>query len=185
MHKLVIMLEMIWLGAAASVSVRELAAALVAGAGLLWFLVCAVPLCVIDVRVHRLPNRWTLALVIGGTLFLGTATLMAPDESGFSDRLLRMFLGGVLYAGLMMVLYLVTRGGMGMGDVKLALGLGLYTGWLSWDGLLAAVVFGFVVGGLFSLALIVLRRANRHTRVPFGPSMILGACVPLLLLTAA
>lgn len=159
-------------------------AVLCAAAGLVWFLVCAVPLWVIDVRDHRLPNRWTLLLVLGGVVTLGAATLFASETSELAGRAMRMLLAGLVYAGVMFVLHLITRGGMGMGDVKLAAGLGVYTGWLSWDGLAAAIVFGFLVGGLVALILVALRRATRSTQIAFGPSMLLGAMLPLLLMEA-
>lgn len=162
----------------------DLLAAVVAAFGLLWFVICAVPLWVVDAREHRLPNRWTLLLAGGGMLLLGAATLLAPTSSELTGRGVRMLLAGLIYAGVMFVLHLLSRGGMGMGDVKLAAGLGIYTGWLSWDGLLASVVFGFVIGGVLALLLILTRRATRSTRIAFGPSLLLGAMVPLLLIDA-
>ncbi|MGO1182862.1 MAG: prepilin peptidase [Micrococcaceae bacterium] len=163
----------------------DVLAAVTAALGLVWFVVCAVPLWVFDAREHRLPNRWTLLLVGGGALCLGAATLLAPSASELSGRGVRMLLAGLVYAGVMFVLHLLTRGGMGMGDVKLAAGLGVYTGWLSWDGLLASVVFGFLIGGVLALLLVLTRRATRSTRIAFGPSLLLGAMVPLLLMDAS
>ncbi|WFP17378.1 prepilin peptidase [Citricoccus muralis] len=162
----------------------DVIASLCAAVGLVWFAVCAVPLWVSDVREHRLPNRWTLLLVVGGVVTLGTATLLATDGSELAGRALRMVLAGLVYAAVLFVLHLATRGGMGMGDVKLAAGLGVYTGWLSWDGLLAAVVFGFLIGGLVALMLVAVRRATRSTQIAFGPSMMVGALVPLMLMDA-
>ncbi|MEV4900768.1 prepilin peptidase [Citricoccus sp. NPDC055426] len=147
-------------------------------AGLVVFAVCAVRLTVMDLREHRLPNPWTGALAAGGGFTLGLGCLV--DDVGWS-RFWSMLGGGAVYLALMLLLHLINRTGMGMGDVKLAGGLGLYAGWLGWDHLLAAIVLGFMAGGLVALALVVTRRATGSTHLPFGPAMLAGTAVALLL----
>ncbi|MGM7669452.1 prepilin peptidase [Microbacterium sp. A93] len=147
-------------------------------AGLLVFAGCAVRLTVTDLREHRLPNRWTGALAAGGGITLGLGCL--ADDVGWS-RFWSMLGGGAAYLALMLVLHLISRTGMGMGDVKLAGGLGLYAGWLGWDHLLAAIVLGFVAGGLVALALVLTRRATGSTHLPFGPALLAGTAVALML----
>ncbi|GAA1116562.1 prepilin peptidase [Citricoccus alkalitolerans] len=146
-------------------------------ASLAVFGVCAIVLTGTDLREHRLPNRWTGALASGGAVTLGLACL--ADDVGWS-RFWSMLGGGVAYLGLILLLHLISRTGMGMGDVKLAGGLGLYAGWLGWDQLFAAVVLGFVAGGMVALALVLTRRATGSTHLPFGPAMLLGTFVALL-----
>ncbi|REE02337.1 prepilin peptidase [Citricoccus nitrophenolicus] len=141
------------------------------------FSVCAAVLTRSDLREHRLPNRWTGTLAAGGAVTLGLACL--ADDVGWS-RFWSMLGGGVAYLGLILLLHLISRTGMGMGDVKLAGGLGLYAGWLGWDQLFGAVVLGFVAGGVVALALVLTRRATGSTHLPFGPAMLLGTAVTLL-----
>ena len=69
---------------------------------------------------------------------------------------------------------------MGGGNVKLAGVLGLYLAWLGWGVLAVGALAAFVLGGLFGLALIASRRADRRTAVPFGPWMIAGAWLAIL-----
>jgi leader peptidase (prepilin peptidase)/N-methyltransferase len=78
------------------------------------------------------------------------------------------------------VLRLVRPDGMGGGDVKLAGVLGLYLGFVGWGALAVGAFAAFVFGGLYGVALIVLRRAGRKSAIPFGPWMILGAWVGLV-----
>ncbi|XNS28106.1 prepilin peptidase [Citricoccus nitrophenolicus] len=146
-------------------------------AGLLVFAVCAVTLTVTDLREHRLPNQWTGGLAAGGALTLGLGCLVV--DAGWS-RFWSMLGGGVAYLALLLVLHLLSRTGMGMGDVKLAGGLGLYAGWLGWDHLLAAVLLGFMAGGVVALALVISRRATGSTHLPFGPAMLAGTALVLL-----
>ena len=73
------------------------------------------------------------------------------------------------------VLRLVRPGGMGGGDVKLAGVIGIYLGWLGWGALAVGAFAAFLFGGVFGIALMLVRRAGRKTAIPFGPWMILGA----------
>ncbi|WP_449061758.1 hypothetical protein [Planomonospora algeriensis] len=78
------------------------------------------------------------------------------------------------------MLFLVNPVGMGLGDVKLAASLGTALGWFGWDALLAGAFLGFLAGGLYGGALLVARRANRKSEIPFGPFMIIGTFAVLL-----
>jgi leader peptidase (prepilin peptidase)/N-methyltransferase len=64
---------------------------------------------------------------------------------------------------------------MGFGDVKLALLLGLYLGFLGWQFLAVGAFAGFLLGGVVGAVLLAAGRATRKTRIPFGPSMLAGA----------
>jgi len=73
-------------------------------------------------------------------------------------------------------LLLVTRErGIGMGDVKLALPLGLLFGW---PDILPVIGFAFICGALAGVALIVLKKKTMKATLPFGPFLAFSsACV--------
>ncbi|HMA46261.1 MAG TPA: prepilin peptidase, partial [Frankiaceae bacterium] len=71
--------------------------------------------------------------------------------------------------------------GMGYGDVKLAGLLGLTLGWLGWGAVLLGLVAGVGCGGLAALGVLALRRAQRRTRIPYGPFLLAGALAGALL----
>ena len=128
-------------------------------------------LIVIDVRSHRLPNRIvlpTLAVLI--VLVVIDAVVMG--ESGASVRAL---LGMLVLGGFYALLRLISRSGMGGGDVKLAAVIGLVLAWHGWQALVIGAASAFVLASLYALALILLRRADGATRIAFGPWMIVGA----------
>lgn len=132
--------------------------------------VVGVALAVIDVRTHRLPNRLVLpAYPVLAVLFVLACLLGAPWSS-----LGRAAAGGALLFAFYWALWRA-GGGLGGGDVKLAGVLGAATAWLGWEALAVGALAGFVLGGVFSLALIAARRASRRTAVAFGPFMIAGA----------
>jgi leader peptidase (prepilin peptidase)/N-methyltransferase len=80
-----------------------------------------------------------------------------------------------------LVLFLIHPGGMGFGDVKLALALGVVLGWYGWAVLFAGAFAGFLLGSLYGLGLVALRRASRKSTIPFGPFMIVGALAGVVL----
>jgi leader peptidase (prepilin peptidase)/N-methyltransferase len=82
------------------------------------------------------------------------------------------------------VLAMISPRGMGMGDVKLAGVLGLFLGALGWGQLAVGAGAAFVLGGLFSIILLITRRAGRKSGIPFGPWMLLGAWVGVFAGTA-
>ncbi|EQM80514.1 prepilin peptidase [Microbacterium maritypicum] len=134
-------------------------------------------LIVIDVRTHRLPNRIvlpTLASLIG----LGAIDALCTGESG---PFLRALLGMLLLGGFYAVLRVISCAGMGGGDVKLAAVIGLVLGWHGWQALAVGAAAAFVLGALYALVLILLRRADGSTRIAFGPWMIAGALLGVVL----
>ncbi|WP_228980395.1 A24 family peptidase [Streptomyces sp. DH12] len=136
----------------------------------------ALLLAVVDRRVHRLPDLLTLPLAAALPLLLGAAALLPGHAGSWRTAVL----GGLALGGAYLVLFLVNPDGMGFGDVKLALPLGCALGWYGWGVLLSGAFAGFLLGALYGLGLVALRRANRRTAIPFGPFMIGGALLGVL-----
>ena len=134
-------------------------------------------LAVIDARTHRLPNRIvlpTLAVLIA---------LAAVDAlaTGRSAELVRALLGMLILGAFYAVLRGISRAGMGGGDVKLAALIGMVLGWHGWRALEIGAASAFVLGALYAIVLVALRRAHRRTRIAFGPWMIAGALLGVVL----
>lgn len=136
----------------------------------------SVALSAIDLDVRRLPNVIVLpsylvavALLVPSALLAGTPGVLVPAAAGM--------LASLLFYG---ILWFVAPGGMGFGDVKLAGLLGIYLGYLGWAQLLVGVGAAFVLGGLYGLVLIIIRRAGRKSKVPFGPWMFAGAWIGIV-----
>lgn len=141
--------------------------------------VLAVQLARIDLAQHLLPNPLVLALLIAG---LALFALSSTASAGWS-ALLRATIGAAVLFLVYLVLALISPSGIGMGDVKLAAPVGLYLGHLGWSHLFYGGALGFVLGGIFSLVLISLKRAAKSSEVAFGPSM-LAATLGVILFTA-
>ena len=126
-------------------------------------------LLVIDARTHRLPNRIVLPTLAASLALAGVDALAMQSSGALIGALAGMLILGGFYA----VLRGMSRGGIG--DVKLAALIGLVLGWHGWQVLALGAASAFVLGAFYALALMAFRRANRSTRIAFGPWMIVGA----------
>ena len=127
-------------------------------------------LSIIDFKSHRLPNQlvgWFVAVEI---LIMAVISWMASDFA----RLLTVL--GVAAATMIsyVLLYLVSRGSFGMGDVKFAFPLGLCVGWYSANQWLVAIFVSFLIAGLVAVIGLVTKQITRKSRLAFGPYMFLG-----------
>lgn len=144
---------------------------------LLWFAGIGIALTAIDLDTHRLPDRIVLPSYAVLAALLGTAAVL----TGAGEAAARAAAGaGILFA-FYLALALISPRGMGMGDVKLAGVIGLMLGWAGWAALAVGALAAFLLGGLAAVVLIVARRARRTTGIPFGPWMLGGAWVGILL----
>jgi leader peptidase (prepilin peptidase)/N-methyltransferase len=131
------------------------------------------PLIVIDLRVHRLPDRIVRPLFVAEALLL---TLAAAVHSDWA-QLLRAAEGGAAVYAVLFLLVLASPRSFGMGDVRLGGLLGGYLGWFGWIEVYYGIFAGFLLGGLIAVGLLASRRASMKTAVPFGPMLIVGPLV--------
>ncbi|NEC92972.1 A24 family peptidase, partial [Streptomyces sp. SID12501] len=129
--------------------------------------------------VRRLPNAIVLPSYPVAFVLLALASANPGGPSDFS-ALLRAVLAGAALLVFYVVLRVVYPAGMGLGDVKLSGVLGLYLGWVGWSAVVVGAFAAFLLGGVYGVALVVLRRAGRKSTLPFGPWMLLGAAVGLV-----
>ncbi len=129
----------------------------------------------IDLHTQRLPREITYTGLILGVISLTVAAIVIDEP----ERIWMMALGAVIALAAMWLIYAVSKGGMGDGDVRLAPLLGLYLGWLNPGIVLPGLFFGFVAGAVVGVAMMAIDRAGRRTAVPFGPFLALGTVVAI------
>ena len=156
-----------------------------------YFAVMAVRLTVIDVRHHLLPNRIVFpSYAVAGVLLLAAAAFAGagagqgsagPVAGLMAVPALRVVAGAAILWLFYFILRFAYPPGMGFGDVKLAGVLGMYLGYLGWGHLFAGTFLTFLLGGLWSIALLAARRGTLKSSIPFGPFMLAGAAAAMLL----
>ncbi len=90
------------------------------------------------------------------------------------DRLYAAFIGG----SIMLILAILTKGGIGGGDIKLIFVIGL---WLGLDSLLLTLAAGFLSGGLSAALLLMCKMKKLKDTIAYGPYFALWAIIALVL----
>lgn len=143
--------------------------------------VVGVVLAIEDFAHHRLRNAVLAPTGVALALLLTFAALITDAWPG----LLRAVLAALVCGAGFLLLALARPTGLGMGDVKLAVLLGAWLGWLGWGAVALGVLAAFVLGGIAGLVLIIAGRATRTTAIAFGPWLLLGAAVGSVLTVRA
>ena len=142
----------------------------------LYLAVISIILTLIDLDVHRLPDVIVLPAYGVGALLFTIASFLSGDFVALAVA--------AAGSGSLFLLYLIAAlaypGGMGFGDVKLAGVLGLFLGYLGVGNLVVGAFAPFVLGGLFAVVLLLLKRAGRKSGIPFGPWMIAGTWIGIV-----
>lgn len=153
----------------------------------------SIALALIDLAVHRLPNPVVVASLVAVVPTLAAAALLGGGPGTASAPLaviggapiVRGVIGAVVIGALFLAPALLVPGGMGLGDVKLAVVLGWVLAWFGWGSLAVGVAAMFLLGGGASVVLVLMRRRLRGLRLAFGPWMIAGAWVGIAAAPAA
>ncbi|HOM77910.1 MAG TPA: prepilin peptidase [bacterium] len=128
-----------------------------------------------DFKYQLIPN----IVVIPATVFVGVIKLLSffVNSGGLADFGVNL-LTAFLLAGFFWILHLVTKGkGMGFGDVRLALLIGLFH---NFPQNIVAIFGSFVIGAVFSLLLMLFGRAGMKTKIAFGPFMVISSVLTLV-----
>jgi leader peptidase (prepilin peptidase)/N-methyltransferase len=126
---------------------------------------------------HRLVPRH---LVYGGMALIVPLLFVTAGLAGTWHDLVGSLVGGAVAFGLFFAVWWFVPRGMGFGDVRLAGAIGFTVGYLSLLHAYVAFLTGFVVGLLFGLVMMAVSSSGRKTRIPFAPSLALGAVIAVL-----
>lgn len=154
-------------------STAGIVAAILVVVAFLWLAAVSVALALIDIDVHRLPDRIVVPSYVVGVVLLGAASALSGDGASA----LRAAIAMVALAAAYFLMALVYPGGMGLGDVKLAALIGLYLGFTGWGALAVGALSAFLLAGIFAGILIATGKATRKSGIPFGPWMLAGAWI--------
>jgi leader peptidase (prepilin peptidase) / N-methyltransferase len=142
-----------------------------------WFLIA---MTFIDLDHQLLPDSLTMPLLWLGLLASltgwGSASSSLPVDpvSAISGAALGYLSLWAVYHAFRLLTH---KEGMGYGDFKL---LAAFGAWLGWRMLLPIVLLSAIVGALVGVALIVGRRHERGTPIPFGPFLATAGWVAIM-----
>lgn len=127
---------------------------------------------VYDLKTKRIPNALVLAML--GLWFVTIITKLFFDSGQAFVLMKDSGLGFLIGGGLFLLVYYVSRRGLGGGDVKFMAAAGLYLGL---PGILSAMLLGTLFAALSGLFLIIIKKIGRKDSIPLVPFLYLGALV--------
>jgi leader peptidase (prepilin peptidase)/N-methyltransferase len=140
--------------------------------------VALVVLAAIDIDVFRLPDVITKPMALALVVALLAVALLTGD----TDPWVRALLAGAGLGFCYLVLVFIGGGaGMGLGDAKLALSLGMLLGYQSWSHVVLGSMASFLLAGIAAIYLVLFRGAGRKSHLAFGPYLVAGTILVLVL----
>lgn len=121
----------------------------------------------IDVATRRVPNLLTYPALLLSPVYVALRPGAEPLDH---------LLGGALGGGFFALAFLLYPRGIGLGDVKLALVLGLYLGW---NGTVVALVIALLLGGVVAAVTLAVG-LGRQAGIPYAPMLAAGGAFALL-----
>jgi leader peptidase (prepilin peptidase)/N-methyltransferase len=129
---------------------------------------------VIDFEHHLILDVVTYPLIV---VLLGLGFAFSHHVLFF--MLVGALIAGSLFGGLYLIAYLVYHtDALGLGDVKLAVLVGLLIGW---PQIIPALFYGCLMGAAVGMLLLMSGKANRQTMIPLGTGLSAGAFLALFL----
>lgn len=128
----------------------------------------------IDFDIMEIPNGLNAFLVL-----LGVASLiMTFFNVSITAIWWENLVGAVCVSGFLLIVSLLSGGGIGGGDIKLMFAVGFIIGYKL---IIVAALIGMIVGGLFSIVLLIVnKKTNRKSHIPFGPFLAIGIVSSIL-----
>jgi leader peptidase (prepilin peptidase)/N-methyltransferase len=142
-----------------------------------YFVFCSALIVItfIDLDFQIIPDRITLP---GTAIGFVAGSLLMPDPFmrysllGVRSSMIGLLTGGGLYY----IIAVLSKGGMGGGDIKMMAMVGALMGWKS---VLLTTFLGSLTGAVFGVLLMIFKGKGRKTKIPFGPFLALGSVVTL------
>ena len=124
----------------------------------------------IPVTLLQMSALWTIVALFILDWFWSMSLFWSLDSYTFSG----FIAAGIAWSSFALLSYFSRETWMGWGDAWLAAIIGLATGL---NGVLFALTLGFGIGAVFSVGLLIRKKAEMETRVPFGPFLVMGLIV--------
>ena len=124
----------------------------------------------IDAYTHRLVRQITHTLAVSGVLILGFYAL----QNSFTKFLVAAGVCAISGVAISFLTNKFSKGGLGVGDVRLMAVLGWHLGFLSYSSAIWAMFAACCFASIFGLTLVAVRRGSLQHRIAFGPFLALG-----------
>ena len=135
-----------------------------------------IPVAAIDLRKRIIPNYFVLIGLVCALVFLAAQILTAD---GFGLHLVGpAFIGALVGGGVFFLASLFVKDGIGAGDIKMFLMLGLL---LALKGVFAVLLYSMVISALVSIVLLISRKRGAKDVLPLAPFTAIGVTLAIIL----
>ena len=149
---------------------------LIAQIKLLTLVLIILPIAAIDMRLQKIPNQFIMAALLLRVLIYIPEFIISISSA--IATLKDNVLGAVIIGSFFLIMLLIFKNSIGMGDIKLFAIMGLYQG--IW-GAFNAVFFSLIVSFFISVTLLISRRKGRKDSISFGSSVLIGTIIAISL----
>jgi leader peptidase (prepilin peptidase)/N-methyltransferase len=129
-------------------------------------------IAVVDLE-HQLILNW----LVYPAAPIATALSLWASRPGLVPDIEHAAIGLGIGLILFLLIVILSRGGMGLGDVKMAALMGIILGY---PNVLVAIFLAIMAGGIIAVAFLATRKKGRKQAIPFGPFLALGTMLSLL-----
>ena len=136
---------------------------------ILIFISAMIVVSFIDIDFQIIPDQISVPLIFIGFIF----SLFSNGYTGFVSDFKESLIGIVVGGGSLLIVSIISKGGMGGGDIKLNAAVGAFLGWKS---SLLTIFIGSLIGSI--VGIIILKKTGNR-KIPFGPFLSIGALICL------
>lgn len=131
-----------------------------------------------DIKQKKIPNTVTIALLLIRVFFMAWGILVHHDS--VQTVLLSSLIGMLFGGGFIFVCMVITKGGIGAGDLKLFAVIGLYFGLM---GLIQIMLYSLLLSAICAIGLLISRKKGMKSTIPMAPFILAGLTFYYILLT--
>lgn len=130
----------------------------------------------VDARQRIIPNMLVLAGIALRVAFWIIELVTVPNE--FWSIMKNDLTACLLVAGFFVIGVLLVKGGIGMGDIKLMLVMGLFQGFY---GVVGSLFCSLFVAFVYAIVVLILRKKTKKDSVAFAPAILIGTIISVFL----
>ena len=129
-----------------------------------------------DLKTRKVSNKFVLIFLAAWLLFISVYVVYHIDSA--LSVIISSLISGAAAGGFFLFVYLVSRGGIGGGDVKFIAVMGLF---LTFAKLMQILLVSSLLAVIVSVILLIMKRATMKTAIPLVPFLFIGVLTTLLL----
>ena len=129
-----------------------------------------------DIKTKTIPNSIVFWMLVAWVIAIAPKLFFDTDTA--VRFLVDSTLGFAIGGGLFLLVYIISRKGLGGGDVKYMAGAGLYLGF---GKIIPAMLFGTILAAATGLTLIILKKIGRKDKIPLAPFLYIGILIVVFL----